>query len=83
MTSYYGVFTIEFPLTKPNHIEHQLQTDDIDIEFSKVFTDYVRKIQIIYSYLSIIELRKTQDDSPTQTSRLTAVRQKIFFLSKF
>ena len=37
----------------------------------------------IYSYLSILELRETQDDSPTQTSRHTAVRQKISFFSKF
>ena len=45
ITSYYGIFTIEIASPKSNHIRHQLQTDDIDIEFSKVFTDYIKNIQ--------------------------------------
>ena len=100
ITSFYGIFTIEIVSTKPNLIEHQLQTDDIDIEFSKVCTDYIKKVQhqksqrahsiftndvfsIIYGYLSILEFKKTQGDSPTQTSRHTAVRQEISIFSKF
>ena len=79
--------------------KHQIQTDDIDKEFSKVFTDYIKNIQhqnsqransiftddvisFFYSYLSILELRETQGDSPTQTFRHTAVRQQISFFSK-
>ena len=39
ITSFYGIYTNEIVLPKPNHITHQIQTDDIDIEFSNVFTD--------------------------------------------
>ena len=70
---------------KPNHITHQIPTDDIDIDFSKVFTDYIKNIQhqnsqransiftdvvfsTKYSYLSILECRETQSESPFQTS---------------
>ena len=79
ITSYYGIITIEIASPKPNHITHQIQTDDIDIEFSKFFTDYKKNIQhqtsqransiftnnvfsIIYSYLSILDLRETQSE---------------------
>ena len=31
-------------------------------------------LSVIYSYLSILELRETKGDSPTQTSRHTTVR---------
>ena len=39
--SYYGIFTKEIESPKPNHMRHQIQTHDIDIEFSKVFTGYI------------------------------------------
>ena len=45
ITSHYGVFTIKIASPKPNHKKHQIQTDQIDIEFSKVFTDYIKNIQ--------------------------------------
>ena len=100
ITSYFGIFTIEIVSPKPNHIKHQKQTDDIDIEVSKVFADFIKNIQdqnsqranllftnyvfsINYSYFSILELRETQGDSLTQTSRQTAVRQKLCIFSKF
>ena len=100
ITSHHGIFTIEIASPKPNHKIHQLQTDDIDIEFSKVFKDYTKNIQhqnsqransiftnkvfsIIYRYLSILELKEIQGDSPTQTSRHTAVRRERSFFSKF
>ena len=77
--------------TKP--IKHQVQTDDIDEEFSKVFTEYIKNIQhqnsqransmftndvfsIIYSYLSILELKKTTRRF-TNSIRHTTVRQEI------
>ena len=44
ITSYYGIFKIEFLSSKPNHSTRQIQADDIDIEFSKVFTDYIKNI---------------------------------------
>ena len=40
ITSYYGIFTIQRLSPKPNHPTHQKQTEDIEIECSKVFTDY-------------------------------------------
>ena len=48
---------------------------------NSIFTNNV--FSITYSYLSILELRETQGDSPTQTSRKTAVRQEICNFSKF
>ena len=42
ITSFYGIFTIEIESPQPNHIKYQIQTDDRDIEFSKVFTDYIK-----------------------------------------
>ena len=45
ITSHYGIFTIEFASPKLNHKKHQIQTDDIDTEFSKVFKDYIKNKQ--------------------------------------
>ena len=45
ITSHYGIFTIEVVSPKPNQITHQKQTDDIDVETSIVFTDYIKNIQ--------------------------------------
>ena len=48
---------------------------------TSIFTNDV--FSIIYSYLSMIELKETQSESPTQTSRHTTVRQKICIFSNF
>ena len=45
ITSQYGIFTMEIFSPKPNHPIHQIQTDDIDAEFSKVFTEYIKNIK--------------------------------------
>ena len=49
ITSYNGIFTIELIPPQSNQKSHQIQTDDIDIEFSKtifsllfVFFFYIR-----------------------------------------
>ena len=42
ITLHYGIFTIDIASPKLNHKKQQIQTDDIDIEFSKVFTDYIK-----------------------------------------
>ena len=42
ITLYYGIFSIEIVSSKPNHTTHQIQTDVINIEISKVFTDYIK-----------------------------------------
>ena len=47
---------------------------------NSIFTNDI--FSIIYSYLSILELRETQGDSPTQTSLHTAVRQELSIFSK-
>ena len=38
ITSHYRIFTIEI-IPQPNQNPHQVQTDVIDKEFSKVFTE--------------------------------------------
>ena len=98
--SYYGIITTEISSPKSNHIRHQIQTDDINIDFLKSFTDCIRVTQhqnaqransvftndvfsIIYSYLSILEIRETQSESPAQTSRHKTGRQEICIFSKF
>ena len=45
LTSHYGIFTIEIFSQKPNHPTHQILTDDIDLEFSKKFTEHIKIIQ--------------------------------------
>ena len=45
LTQHYGIYTIEFSTPKTNHRKYVIQTDDIDLEFSKVFLDYIKSIQ--------------------------------------
>ena len=86
---------------KVTHPTHQRQTDDIDIEFLKNFTDYIKTyntkkkqransiftndvFSIIYSYTIYTRFeKKTQNESPTQTSAHSTVRQEICTFSKF
>ena len=100
LTSQYGIYTTE--ISSPNSFDDKylIQTDDVDTEFSKVITEYIKKIQhqnsqransiftndvfsLIYNYLSILELKEPQGDSPTQKLRHTTVRQEIHSFSKF
>ena len=41
----YGIYTIELSTPSKFHGKYVNQTDDIDIEFSKVFTEYIKNIQ--------------------------------------
>ena len=41
ITSHHSIFEREIVSPKPNHPTHQIQTDDIDDDFSKVFTEYI------------------------------------------
>ena len=45
LTQQYGIYTIEF--SKPNtaHRKYVIQTDDIELEFTKVFIQYIKSIQ--------------------------------------
>ena len=44
-TSQYGIYTIEIRSPNAFHDRYLIQTDDVDIEFSKVFTQYIKSIQ--------------------------------------
>ena len=40
LTEQYGIYTIEFRSPRTFHGKYVIQTDDIDSEFPKVFTEY-------------------------------------------
>ena len=44
LTQQYGIYTIEISTTRPYN-KYIIQTDDIDLEFSNVFTEYIKSIQ--------------------------------------
>ena len=43
ITQQYGIYTIE--VCTPGNNKYVIQTDDLDLEFSKVFTEYIKNIQ--------------------------------------
>ena len=45
LTQQYGIYTIELSTTRNYHGKYIIQTDDVDIEFSKLFTEYIKNIQ--------------------------------------
>ena len=45
LTQQYGIYTIEFSTPNTAHRKYVIQTDDIELEFSKVFIDYIKSIQ--------------------------------------
>ena len=45
LTQQYGIYTIEFSTPRTLHGKYVIQTDDIDLEFSKVFTEYIKRMQ--------------------------------------
>ena len=45
LTQQYGIYTIELSTTRNFHGKYVIQTDDVDIEFSKTFTEYIKNIQ--------------------------------------
>ena len=45
LTSQYGIYTIEIRSPNAFNDRYLIQTDDVDIEFSKVFTQYIKSIQ--------------------------------------
>ena len=44
-TQQYGIYTIEFSTPNPNHRKYVIQTDDLELEFSKLFLEYIKSIQ--------------------------------------
>ena len=45
LTQQYGIYTIEVSTPRTLHGKYVIQTDNIDLEFSKVFTEYIKSIQ--------------------------------------
>ena len=45
LTQQYGIYTIEFSTPNTDHRKYVIQTDDIKLEFSKVFIEYIKSIQ--------------------------------------
>ena len=45
LTQQYGIYTIEFSTTKTAHRKYVIQTDDAELEFLKVFLEYIKSIQ--------------------------------------
>ena len=45
LTQQYGIYTIEIYSPSKFHGRYLLQTDDVDIEFSKLFTEYCKNMQ--------------------------------------
>ena len=45
ITQQYGIYTIEISSPNTFHGRYLTQTDDVDIEFSKVFTENIKNIQ--------------------------------------
>ena len=45
LTQQYGIYIIEIQTPRKFHDRYLLQRDDVNIEFSKVFTEYIKNIQ--------------------------------------
>ena len=45
LTLQYGIYTIEFSTPNTAHRKYVIQTDDIELKFSKVFLEYIKSIQ--------------------------------------
>ena len=45
LTQQYGIYTIEFSTPNTNHRKYVFQTDYLELEFSKVFLEYIKSIQ--------------------------------------
>ena len=45
LTQQYGIYTIEFSKPNTNHRKYVIQTDDLELEFSKIFLEYIKSIQ--------------------------------------
>ena len=45
LTQQYGIYTIEFSTPNTDHRKYVIQTDDIELQFSKVFLENIKSIQ--------------------------------------
>ena len=53
LTQQYGTYTIEISTPRTLHGKYVIQTDDIDLELSKVFTEYIKISKLTESKLNI------------------------------
>ena len=88
LTQQYGIYIIEIQTPSKFHDRYLLQRDDVNIEFSKVFTEaksiFTNEVfRLIYSYLSILEKSNSQGASPVQISKKTTVRHEIAIFSEY
>ena len=45
ITQQYGIYTIEISTPRTGYNKYVIQTDDLDLEFSNVFKEYIKSIQ--------------------------------------
>ena len=45
ITQQYGIYTIEISTPRIGYNKYVIQTDDLDLEFSNVFTEYIKSLQ--------------------------------------
>ena len=45
-TSFYGIFTFEILTSQAHQTSHRIQTDDIELDFFKIFIEYIKNIQL-------------------------------------
>ena len=45
LTQQHGIYTIEFSTSNTAHRKYVIQTNDVELEFSKVFKEYIKSIQ--------------------------------------
>ena len=45
LTQQYGIYTIEVSTPRTAYNKYIIQTDDLDLKFSNVFTDFIKSIQ--------------------------------------
>ena len=99
LTQHYGTHTIDKQSPSKFHGKYLIQKDDVDIEFSRVFTQKKNRqhqnsqrtksiftnevFQMFYSYLSILEKPESQGTSPVQTSKHATVRHEIAIFSEY
>ena len=59
LTQQYGIYTIEFSTPRKIHGKYVIQTNDIELELSKVFTD-ISKAYIIKIYREQTQISPTK-----------------------
>ena len=67
LTQQYGIYTIEFSTPRTLHGKYVIQTDDFDLEFSKVFTEYIK---------SMIQYQNSQKANSIFTNEIFTIKSR-------